>query len=86
MVSEWTDIFEPLGLALHKTEEHMGLGEAAGTELDGREFSSRVTSRRFWMSRQGLTTLLRRRRCSGRALDRIIGHCTFMARISGDNV
>ena len=43
MVSEWTDVFEPLGLALDKAEEQMGLGEALGTELDGRELSSRVT-------------------------------------------
>ena len=78
MVSEWTEIFPPLGLALHTTEEHVGLGEALGTELDGREFSSRVTSRRFWMLRQGLTALLRRRRCSGRALERVIGHNTFI--------
>ena len=39
-MSEWTELFESLGLALHKTEEHMGLGEALGTELDGRELSS----------------------------------------------
>ena len=68
MVSEWSDIFEPLGLALHKTEEHLGRGEALGTELDGRELSSRVTSKRFWMMRQGLT-----------ALERVIGHCTFVS-------
>ena len=67
MVSEWSDIFEPLGLALHKTEEHMGRGEALGTELDGRELSSRVTSKPFWMMRQGLT-----------ALEGVIGHCTFV--------
>ena len=42
MVSEWSDIFERLGL-----------GEALGTELDGRELFSRVTSKRFWMMRQG---------------------------------
>ena len=65
MVSEWTEIFEPLDLALHKTE-------------NGRELSSRVTSKRFWMLRQGLAALLRRRRCSDRALERIIGRCTFM--------
>ena len=57
MVSEWSDIFEPLGLALHKTEERTGRGEALGTELDGRKLSSRVTSKRFWMMRQGLTAL-----------------------------
>ena len=68
MVSEWSDIFEPLGLALHRTEEHLGRGEALGTEFDGRELSSRVTSKRFWMMRQGLT-----------ALERVIGHCTFVS-------
>ena len=78
MVSEWTEIFETLGLALHKTEEHVGLAEALGTELDGREFSSRVTSKRFWMLRQGLTALLRRGQSSCRALERPIGHHTFM--------
>ena len=67
MVSEWSDIFEPLGLALHKTEERTGRGEALGTELDGRELSPRVTSKPFWMIRQGLT-----------ALERVIGHCTFV--------
>ena len=64
MVSEWYDIFEPLGLALNKTEEHFGRGKALGTDLGGRELSSRVTSR-FWMMR-GLT-----------ALEPVIGHCTF---------
>ena len=57
MVSEWSDIFELLGLALNKTEEHLGRGKALGTELDGRQLSSRVTSKRFWMMRQGLTEL-----------------------------
>ena len=51
MVSEWTDVFEYLVLALHKTGQHMGLGKALGTELDCREFSSGVTLKRFWMVR-----------------------------------
>ena len=32
----------------------MGLGEARGTELDGRELSSRVTSKRFWLRAHGI--------------------------------
>ena len=56
----------------------MGLGEALGTEMDGREHSSLVTSKRFWMMRQGLTAPLRRGRSGGPALERVIGHCTFM--------
>ena len=66
MVSEWSDIFEPLGLALNKTEEQLGRGKALGTELDGRQLSSRVPSKRFWMMRKGLTEL-----------ESVIGHCTF---------
>ena len=72
MVFEWTEIFEPFGSALHKTGKHMGLGEALGTELDGRELSSRVTSKRVWMLRQGL----RRRRRSGTFMGLHLGeHC-----------
>ena len=55
----------PWFLALHKTEEQMGLGDALGTALDGRDFASRVTSKRFWTVRQGLIVLLRRGRCIG---------------------
>ena len=57
----------PLFGLFTKTEENVGLGEALGTELDGCEL---VTSERFRMLRQGLAALLRRRRCSGRALER----------------
>ena len=57
---------------------HLGRGEAFGTERDGHGLCSRVTSKRFWMVRQGLTALLRRGRCSGQAPERVIGYCTFV--------
>ncbi|CAK0897324.1 unnamed protein product, partial [Prorocentrum cordatum] len=49
MVSEWSELFEPAGLALHKWESHGGRGEALGTELDGRshDFKLLVKIRRF---------------------------------------
>jgi hypothetical protein len=76
-VSEWSDLFEPVGLALHKSESHGGAGEALGTELDGVRLRSGITSSRFWKLERGLTGLLARGRCSGQALEKVIGHCTF---------
>ncbi|CAK0883464.1 unnamed protein product, partial [Prorocentrum cordatum] len=77
VVSEWSDLFEPVGLALHKSESHGGAGEALGTELDGARLRSGITSSRFWKLERGLTGLLARGRCSGQALEKVIGHCTF---------
>eukprot|EP00959_Pyramimonas_sp_CCMP1952_P462400 9483177-Pyramimonas_sp.AAC.1 len=70
-------MFEPVGLALHKSESHGGAGEALGTELDGTRLRSGITSSRFWKLERGLTGLLARGRCSGQALEKVIGHCTF---------
>ena len=44
MVSEWRDLFEPLWLALHKTEEHLARGEVFGRPLyiRGSRFSRNV--------------------------------------------
>ena len=86
MVSEKSDILAPLGLALHKTEEHLGREEALGTELDGPEPCSRVTSTRFWVMRQGLTALLCRGRCGGRALECVLALCTFVGSHVSRNV
>eukprot|EP00959_Pyramimonas_sp_CCMP1952_P361075 7562149-Pyramimonas_sp.AAC.1 len=50
-------------------EAHNGHGEALGTELDGRCLRSGITSSRLWKLERGLSGLLSRRRCSGRALE-----------------
>ncbi|CAK0882305.1 unnamed protein product [Prorocentrum cordatum] len=78
-VSDDADLSErmPVGLALHKSESHGGAGEALGTELDGVRLRSGITSSRFWKLERGLTGLLARGRCSGQALEKVIGHCTF---------
>ena len=69
MVAERADLFEPVGLALHKTDEHRGFGEARDTELDGARLCSGITSGRFLKLERGLTGLLARHRCSGEALE-----------------
>ena len=38
---------------------------------------SRINPKRLWKVRQGIIGLLRRGRCSGRALEVVIGHATF---------
>ncbi|CAK0880153.1 unnamed protein product [Prorocentrum cordatum] len=60
MVSEWSDLFEPVGLAPHMSKSHDSWGGALGTELDGRHLRSTMTSARFWKLERGLTGLLSR--------------------------
>ena len=82
MGSEWEDLFEPVNLQLHKSEEHRGFGVALGTTLDGGNLRAELSSERFWRLEEGLTALLARRRCSGQLMEKAIGHCTFAALMS----
>ena len=47
-------------------------------ELDGKHLVTKVNPARFHRVRQGLRFLLNRKRCSGRALEVLIGHCTYI--------
>ena len=72
-------------LVLHET----GLGdvvEALGTVLDGRAHQTRITTKRFWRLRGALTRILTVRRCSGRVLEVIIGHCTFVGLLARESL
>ena len=77
VLSQWCDLFAEHGLTLHKSE----LGQkvkSLGIDLDGLSLCSRVISGRFWTLRRALDEVLRRRKVSGRALEIVIGHITFV--------
>ena len=69
--------FDSLGLELHASEVSAGAVDALGCTLDGAKMQSRLQSKRLWKVHQGLAGLLRRGRCSGQALEKVLGHCTF---------
>eukprot|EP00959_Pyramimonas_sp_CCMP1952_P352621 7388056-Pyramimonas_sp.AAC.1 len=46
-------------------------------ELMGDGLRPRVTSQRWWLFRRAIEALLRRPKCSGWALEVVVGYCTF---------
>ena len=70
--------FNSLGLQLYATEISDGYVEALGCVLDGGAMQSRANPKRLWRIHHGIKALLRRGRCTGKTLEIIIGHCTFL--------
>ena len=60
--------------------------DALGTVLDGRAHQTRIIPKRFWRLRGALTRILTVRRCSGRVLEIIIGHCTFVGLLARESL
>ncbi|CAK0868853.1 unnamed protein product [Prorocentrum cordatum] len=69
--------FAELGLVLHESAATDETCKTLGVELLGRGLRSRVTSDRWWLIRRSIEALLRRPKCSGWALEVVVGHCTF---------
>ena len=80
-MSELQDVFNGQGLELHGSEVTKDYVEALGCVLEGKEMRSRCNPRRLWRIHHGIKALLRRGRCSGKVLEIIIGHCTFLGLI-----
>ncbi|CAK0871913.1 unnamed protein product [Prorocentrum cordatum] len=76
-LESWTGLFEGVGLDLHKSSVGSGACEALGTKLDLELMRSGVSDGRFWKVYLGLGGLLARGRATGRALEVVLGHCTF---------
>ena len=77
VLENWTSLFETVGLDLHKSSVSSGACEALGTKLDLELMRSGVSDGRFWKVYLGLGGLLARGRATGRALEVVLGHCTF---------
>ena len=69
--------FDGLGLNLHASEVTCGSVEALGCLVEGGRLRCRLTPARLWKVHQAVQGLLLRKRCSGRALEVIVGHLTF---------
>ena len=80
-MSELQDAFNGQGLELHGSEVTKDYVEALGCVLEGKEMRSRCNPRRLWRIHHGIRGLLRRGKCSGKVLEIIIGHCTFLGLI-----
>ena len=77
VLKQWRDLFTENGLTLHKSEVSQKI-KSLGVELDGLSLCCRVSSKRFRTLRRALDEVLRRRKITGRALEIVIGHITFV--------
>ena len=77
VLSELVEVFDSSGLILHGNEVTSGKVQALGCERDGTLCRSTLTRERLWKVHQAISGLLCRKKCSGRALEKLIGHCTF---------
>ncbi|CAK0823925.1 unnamed protein product, partial [Prorocentrum cordatum] len=77
VMNQLTGEFTELNLLLHKDELAPGMAVALGTEIDGSQLRTRVTSDRFWRCRHAVRGLLARRRVKGWAVEAVLGHLTF---------
>ena len=69
--------FDGCGLILHGSEVTSGHVQALGCGLDGTLLRTTIGRERLWKVYQALKGLLARKCCSGKALEKVIGHCTF---------
>ena len=71
-------VFESENLVLHPGLVSTGSTQALGCDLRGDLLASRVTPERYHKLRQAIGGLLARKNASGRLLEVVIGHATFV--------
>ena len=76
--------FNQVGLLTHETELQEGRGETLGCVLDGRAMCTRLTVKRYWRVRQGLSWALSCRALPGWVWEVVVGHCTYCAMCNRD--
>lgn len=80
-MTELQHSFNSRGLELHGSEVTENYVEALGCVLEGKRMLSRCNPKRLWRVHHAIKALLNRGRCSGKALEVVIGHCTFLGLI-----
>ena len=74
-----TTAFEDKHLKVHETEVQCEKASVLGIVLDGRMLETRAREVRLRRVRSAIGTALRSGRMSGRELEVLLGHCTFLA-------
>ncbi|CAK0891104.1 unnamed protein product [Prorocentrum cordatum] len=80
-IAQLVEGFDQRGLLLHGSSVGTEV-ETLGAEVSGALWRTRVAQKRFWLIRQALNGLLRRRRLTGWAVEVLVGHCTFAGLLS----
>ena len=80
-VGTLSDQLTAVGLLTHEQEIGGRTLDVLGVSLDFDGKFSRATGRRLWRVRGAIQHLLRKRKCSGRCLEALLGHCCFLGLI-----
>ena len=78
-LGEAVALLEGQGLTCHEVSPAAAVSEALGIEFNAHLRCFRPTSRRYWRLRRAISWVLQVGVLSGRALEVILGHCTFFA-------
>lgn len=68
-----------LGLQYHEPTDACEKLPTLGVEFDAKAKGFLPTSKRYWSIRTAIGFILRKGRCSGRVLERLVGHCTYFS-------
>ena len=71
---------------MHEVSSAESTCELLGWILDGVSGLVRPTARRLWRLKLGIRALLSRGACSGKTLERLVGHATFVALIRRESL
>ena len=77
-LAEVERIFETKQLLLHAGEIHSRSVKALGVELRGDILAVRIAPSRYHKLRQSITGILERKKVSGKLVEVVLGHCTFI--------
>ena len=78
-LEETVEILNLQGLLCHETSRASEVSESLGIEFNSKLICFRPTSKRYWKLRRTLEWCLGRENLTGRALEVILGHCTYFA-------
>ncbi|CAK0856443.1 unnamed protein product [Prorocentrum cordatum] len=79
-----TTRFDAAGLRTHGTDIQRGRGVTLGCVLDGVSLTTRLTAKRYWRVRQGVSWALSCRALPGWTWEIVLGHCTYCATCNRD--
>ena len=77
VVEQVAEVFRGHGLAVHEMDPGSLQADFLGLRWDGERGRFTLSQKRLWRIRMGIDFLLAKGRCSGKELERVIGHVTF---------
>ena len=76
------EVLESRGLPMHEISSSASEEELLGWDIAGKETAVRPARTRLWKVRLAIRSIVRHGKCSGRELERVVGHMSFISLIN----